>query len=106
MSGKYYPGKKNIMESCELCGRTDLKLTFHHLIPRKMHSKKYVIKHHPEKDFTTYGIMVCIPCHKMIHKKISHRDLALTYFSKELLLEHDEIKKFVEFQSRQRKFKK
>lgn len=94
------------MEPCELCGRSDLKLTFHHLVPRKMHGKKYITKLHPEIDLNTYGIMVCIPCHKMIHKKISHRDLALIYFSKELLLEHEEIKKFIEFQSKQTKFKK
>ena len=94
------------MESCALCNRSDLKLTFHHLVPRKMHGKAYIEKLYPDVNLHTYGIDVCIPCHKSIHKHIEHRDLAERYATREALLEHPEIAKFVAFNRKQTKFKK
>ena len=93
------------IDYCELCTRNNLKLTFHHLIPKKMHKKKYVLKIHPNKDFNKYGIVVCVACHKTIHNCISHKDLALRYFTITDLLSHSEIKKAVEFNSKQEKRK-
>ena len=90
---------------CCLCWRNNLTLTFHHLIPKKMHDKKYVKKRHPNIEFNRYGIYVCRSCHKLIHKKISHKELALNYYSKELLLENDIISKAVLFNSNQNKNK-
>lgn len=93
-------------DKCELCNRMGVKLTFHHLIPRKMHGKQYIEKHFPDIDLNHYGIDVCIPCHKMIHRKIDHRSLALDFNTRDKLLAHPEIAKFVKFQSKQRKDKR
>jgi hypothetical protein len=91
--------------SCELCNRTDLKLTFHHLVPRKMQRKNYIIKQFVSINLNNHGIYVCIPCHKMIHRKIGHRELAEVFNSKEMLLDHPEIKKFVAFNRKNNKRK-
>ena len=82
------------MKFCELCQR-EKKLTFHHLIPKKNHKIKYIKKRFSSIDLNTYGILTCIDCHKMIHKLIPHKLLALEYNSKEKLLNHPELEKFI-----------
>ena len=82
------------MKLCELCQR-EKKLTFHHLIPKKNHKIKYIKKRFSSIDLNKYGIMTCIDCHKMIHKLIPHKLLALEYNSKEKLLNHPELEKFI-----------
>ena len=84
--------KMNTANACELCQRANMKLTFHHLIPRKMHSKKYVQKVHPNIELNRYGINLCIPCHKQLHKLFTHRELALEYYSPETIKTSQVIK--------------
>lgn len=51
---------------CELCQRkTDL--TFHHLIPRKVHRRKSFSKRF-SRDELHKGVNICRPCHRAIHK--------------------------------------
>ena len=90
------------MSSCELCHR-DKALTFHHLIPKKNHKIKFIRKRFSSIDLNKHGIKVCKDCHKMIHKLIPHKTLALEYNSKDKLLMHPELNKFVnwvKFQSK------
>lgn len=94
------------MQECTLCKREIGELTFHHLIPRKMHDKKYIKKMHPQLDFKSHGIYVCKPCHQSIHLYISHRELASYYYSVDKLLQHKVLQKFISFNSKQRKNKK
>ena len=91
------------MDKCELCEREDMELTFHHLIPKCQHGKKSIKKMFDREEMQTRGIDVCRDCHPMIHKFISNKDLARKYNTKEVLLEHEEIAKFVEWVSKQRK---
>ena len=73
---------------CELCKR-QLSLSFHHLIPKKMHDKRQVKAMHQDIDLVNHGIWVCNDCHKHIHKFIGHEDLAYSYYSKDRLLQHE-----------------
>ncbi len=82
--------------ACQLCQR-NVELTFHHLIPRKSHKIKFIRKKHAQLNLNTYGINICRDCHKMIHKTINHKQLALSYFSKEMLLQNPQILKFVKW---------
>lgn len=91
--------------SCVFCFSPE-KLSFHHLIPKKMHTKTYIKKQFPETDLNTYGITLCASCHKMVHRKINHRDLALKYNTLDKLLLHSEIKKFVAFRMKTNKIKR
>ena len=98
-------GKKN-KEKCELCGRENSTLTFHHLVPKKLHKKNAVNQLFPDTDLNSYGIIVCSPCHKMIHKKINHFELAAQYYSLEKLKKHFELSKFITFQQKSHKNKR
>ncbi len=79
---------------CELCERQQ-KLTFHHLIPKKNHKIKYIQKRFSAIDLNKYGIMICNDCHKMIHKLIPHKQLALEFNTTEKLISHKELAKFI-----------
>ena len=88
--------------SCQLCCR-NVELTFHHLVPKKSQKIKFIKQKHAQLNLNTYGINVCRDCHKMIHKLIPHKTLALEYNSKDKLLMHPELNKFVnwvKFQSK------
>lgn len=82
------------MNNCELCNR-EKELTFHHLIPKKNHKIKHIREKNNSLNINTYGIKICRDCHKMIHKLIPHKSLALNYNSKEKLLNHSDIKTFI-----------
>ena len=59
---------------CELCEKASL-LTFHHLIPRKMHRRRYFQTHYTKAELQQ-GIMLCIRCHKTIHRFYDEMTLA------------------------------
>jgi hypothetical protein len=90
------------MENCELCDR-EKELTFHHLIPKCQHSKKSIKKIFDKKEMQTRGLDLCGDCHPMIHKFIKNKDMARTYNTKEMLLSHEEVAKFVTWVSKQNK---
>ncbi len=49
------------------------------------------------------GLMLCTDCHKTIHRHIDHIELGRFYHSKETLLEHPEVGKFVKWVAKQDK---
>jgi hypothetical protein len=82
------------MKNCELCDR-EQQLTFHHLIPKKNHKIKFIKKKYSLLNISIYGIKICRDCHKMVHKLIPHKSLALDYNTKKKLQNHSELKKFI-----------
>lgn len=68
---------------CELCARTT-SLTFHHLVPKKMHRRTYYRKHF-SKEVLNAGINVCRRCHVGIHRLYDESTLAKQYNSLERL---------------------
>jgi len=58
---------------CVLCNR-ESHLTFHHLIPRKLHKRRRFEKRY-SKDELNEGIMLCPRCHKGLHKLYSEMEL-------------------------------
>lgn len=87
---------------CETCKR-EVELTFHHLIPKKMQSKKPVLRLHASIDMVHYGIWVCIDCHKKIHKRFTHHQLATWYYSLPRLMGDHKFNAFVAWVSKQKK---
>ena len=83
---------------CELCNR-ERELTFHHLIPRTLHKNKWFKKNFTKEDMNS-GINVCQDCHSSIHKFINEKDLGKNYNTKELLLSHEQVLKFVKWISK------
>lgn len=93
-------------DSCSLCKRElDIisELGFHHLIPKKVHDKRWVKEKHPELDLDHYGIWVCNDCHSKIHGLFDHRQLAGYYYTREAILSHTDFRKFLSWVRKQRK---
>lgn len=92
---------KALATGCELCGRDWINLSYHHLIPRKVHAK--VVKrgwHRP--DELQNVAWICGACHRFVHRFANHEDLARYYYTVELLLQQPEIVAFTDFVGRLR----
>lgn len=79
---------------CALCGRKGVRLTRHHLIPRRTHRLKRIRQRFDREQRIGAILMLCKPCHKQVHAVIDEKTLAERYNSRAALLEHPEIAKF------------
>ncbi|MBQ1770309.1 MAG: HNH endonuclease [Turicibacter sp.] len=78
-----------VEKRCELCERSEIKLTKHHIIPKEEGGT--------EKDI----VMICSDCHRQIHALYSNQELALRLFSIEALKNDEKLKKFIRFIKKQ-----
>ncbi len=76
---------------CAFCGR-EVPLTFHHLIPRKLHRRTYFKKHY-EKTELSFGVNICRECHNGIHDLYDEMTLFLRFSDPEALKEDPALKK-------------
>jgi len=89
-------------DSCELCER-ERTTTFHHLVPKKSHKRSRVTKLHTKEYMNSVGVDLCKSCHKTVHKYFTHMELALNYYTLELLKSDDKLMRFVEWVKTQTK---
>lgn len=85
---------------CSCCGRNTV-LTFHHLIPRKLHRRTAFKKRYSREDLNQ-GIAVCRACHNGIHDLYTEMQLAKTFSSLEALLADPALQIHFEWVSKQR----
>lgn len=78
---------------CELCSR-EAVLTFHHLIPVTLHSRKWFAKNY-SRDELHSGSMLCSDCHNAVHRFIPEKMLGTDYNSVEKLRTHEKVATFV-----------
>lgn len=75
--------------TCELCGRSPVKTTEHHLVPRQ------------------YGgvegptIWLCGACHRQIHALFTNAELAGFYHTPERLKDHPAMQKYLRWVKKQ-----
>ncbi|MCA8952702.1 MAG: hypothetical protein KDE27_24540 [Planctomycetes bacterium] len=62
---------------CELCGAVRL-LTFHHLIPRKLHRRPFYRRNH-DRAALQAGVHLCRHCHRAVHRFFDEATLAKSY---------------------------
>lgn len=86
---------------CEICNRTQLPLTYHHLIPRAVHAKVLKRKWHAKEKLDSVA-WLCRACHSFVHRCASNEELAKEYFSVERLLERDDVRAFAKWVGRVR----
>ncbi len=79
---------------CELCHRTDIELTRHHLLPREEGGKEEHIAY------------ICEACHKHIHALYTNKELAIRLSSLEALRADEKIGKYLKFIKKQPSSKK
>lgn len=88
--------------TCDLCGR-EAPLTFHHLIPRKVHRRARFRRRYDRDTLRSEGLMICRPCHDGIHDLIpDEQQLALEYNTREKLLAHPGIARHVAWVRKQK----
>jgi hypothetical protein len=85
---------------CSLCGRV-CRLTFHHLIPKKLHRRVYFKKNF-SRDELNRGIDACRLCHDGIHAYYDEMTLAKSFADCEALRKDPRLVKHFEWASRQR----
>ena len=69
---------------CACCQR-ETTLTFHHLIPKKLHRRTFFRKRFDKEELNT-GLNVCRACHDGIHDLYDEMTLAKQFSSLEKLL--------------------
>lgn len=86
--------------SCVLCTRV-VELTFHHLIPRKMHRRTHFKKHFNREQLNE-GIHICRKCHNGIHAAYDEMTLAKELNTLELLQQDEVLRKHFEWVAKQK----
>ena len=66
------------------CGRVTA-LTFHHLIPRKMHRRRFFQKRYGKAELQQ-GVYMCRPCHDGVHRRFDEMTLAKRFSTPGALL--------------------
>ena len=86
--------------NCVLCQRA-VALTFHHLIPRKMHRRTYFRKNFTKQQLAT-GIWVCRQCHNGIHNLYDEMTLAKKYHNLSALKNDPALQKHIQWVAKQK----
>lgn len=86
--------------SCPCCLR-QVPLTFHHLIPRKVH-RRTRFKKCFDKAALSAGVLVCRSCHRGIHRHYDEMTLATSLSSLEALLADPALAKHFRWVAKQR----
>ncbi len=85
---------------CPTCQRIT-NLTFHHLIPRKVHRRAHFKKNFSRQELNL-GIDLCRTCHSGIHRKFDEMTLAKQYRSLDALKSDIELERFFDWVAKQR----
>ncbi|KAK7433383.1 hypothetical protein QQZ08_000323 [Neonectria magnoliae] len=83
--------KSSRTEACELCDRSWIPLSYHHLIPRFVHDKAVKRGWHSKEDLQNVA-WLCGACHRFVHHFKNHEELARNYYTVELLLEEEGVR--------------
>jgi len=84
---------------CEICDRQHLPLTYHHLIPRQMHTK--AVKRGWAKDWELQKVAwLCRACHSFVHRIASNEELARELNSMDKLIEREDVQSWAKWVGR------
>lgn len=75
-----------------LCCKRITALTFHHLIPKKLHRRAFYRKNF-DKETLSQGVNVCRLCHDGIHDLYDEMQLAKQFSSAETLLADEALQR-------------
>jgi hypothetical protein len=84
---------------CPCCLRI-APLTFHHLIPKKMHRRPY-FKNKVSKEQKSSGVMICRLCHNGIHRFYDEMTLAKRLNTLEAILAAPDLQKHFSWVAKQ-----
>ena len=87
--------------TCELCRRSGLPLTKHHLIPRKRHRRRSAQLRFDREEMHTRIALLCQPCHSTVHAHLSEQELESAYNTIDALKQHPDIARFIAWAMKQ-----
>jgi rubrerythrin len=87
-------------EQCPLCER-HLLLTFHHLIPKKMHRRTRFRKAYTRAELAQ-GVWVCRECHSAIHRFFDEMTLARDLNTLALLQAEPQLQRHAQWLAKRR----
>ena len=93
--------RRVVQGPCPFCGRR-LSLTFHHLVPRKMH-RRVRFRRRYTRDELALGIYVCRDCHDFVHRTYSEQELAARLSTPEALADDPILGRHFNWLRRQRR---
>jgi len=73
------------MGICELCERSNVETTIHHLLPKEMGG-----------TFAPTSVL-CIPCHKQIHALYTNEEIAARLTTIEELRKDEKLSRFIKW---------
>lgn len=85
---------------CACCGRSTT-LTFHHLIPKKLHRRAYFQRHFNKMQLNA-GINICRACHDGIHNAYDEMQLAKGFPTLDSLLADEGLKRHFAWVAKQK----
>ena len=88
-------------EHCELC-RARRDLTFHHLIPRKVHKRAFFKRNYDREDLQQ-GAFLCRLCHSAVHRAFDEMTLAKRYMTVAALRHAPELQRHIAWAGKQRR---
>lgn len=77
-------------------------MTFHHLIPKKLHRRAYFQKNYNRHELAR-GIDICRLCHDGIHDRYDEMTLGKTLNSLEMLRADEPLREHIAWAARQKK---
>lgn len=95
------PGEQDETARCATCDRATV-LTFHHLIPRKLHRRK-AFRRRFDRDALNRGILVCRACHSAIHRFYDEMTLGKHFATLEALRNDEALARHFAWVARQRR---
>lgn len=99
-SGSRPAGRKSRPPCCATCGR-ETSLTFHHLIPRKLHRRPRFKRLYTREELNR-GIHICRACHRGIHRTYDEMTLGRDFASLEQLLADPVLQRHFSWVARQK----
>lgn len=77
------------------------QLTFHHLIPRKLHRRNHYRRHYTRNSLQ-HGINICRQCHNGIHKQYDEMTLARQLNNLQALRNDERLQKYFAWVTKQK----
>ena len=79
-----------------------MPLTFHHLIPRRVHGRRWFRERHSIEEMRLRGVWLCRECHVFIHDHFDEATLGRRLNTLVLLAAEPIIARHIEWAARQR----
>jgi hypothetical protein len=92
---------RSLATVCELCDRSWIPLTYHHLIPKGVHGKVLKRGWHTEDQLNNVA-WICRACHSYVHSIASNEELAKDWYTIEKLLGREDVINFAGWVGRMR----